>query len=61
MIIFVIPLVGALDTVALGAGLVDVLRAAVGGVCGEVGFSNFGIDAGVGVGRDGADTPIVSS
>ena len=59
-VIFVIPLVGALDTGALEADLVDVLRAAVGGVCGEVG-PDFGIDAAVGVGRDGADTPIVSS
>ena len=57
---FIIPLVGALDTVALEADLVDVLRAAVG-VCGEVGFPNFGIDAAVGVGRDGEGTPIVSS
>jgi hypothetical protein len=58
---FVIPLVGALDTVALEADLVDVLRAAVG-VCGEVGFPNFSIDAAVGVGReDGVGTPIVSS
>lgn len=56
-VIFVIPLVGALDTVALEAGLVD----AVGGVCGEVGFPNFGIDAAVGVGRDGVGIPIVSS
>lgn len=56
----IIPLVGALDTVALEADLVDVLRAAVG-VCGEVGFLNFGIDAAVGVGRDGVGTPIVSS
>ena len=54
---FVIPLVGTLDTVALEAGLVG----AVWGVCGEVGFPNFGIDAAVGVGRDGVGTPIVSS
>lgn len=60
-VIFVIPLVGALDTIALEVSLVDVLRTAVGGVCKGVGFPNFGIDAAVGVGRDGSDTPIVSS
>ena len=47
--------------VALEAGLVDVLRAAVGGVCGEVGLSKFGIVAAVGVWRDGEGAPIVSS
>lgn len=58
---FVVPLVGTLDTVALKADLVDVLRAVVG-VCGEVGFPNFSIDAAVGVGReDGVGAPIVSS
>jgi hypothetical protein len=57
---FVIPLAGGLDTVALEADLVDVLRAAVG-VHGEVGFPIFGIDAAVGVGRDGSSTPIVGS
>ena len=57
---FTIPLGGALDTVALEADLADVLRAAVG-VCGEVGFPNFGIDAAVGVGRDDGGTLIVSS
>lgn len=44
---------------ALEANL-DELRAAVG-VCGEVGFPNFCIDAAVGVGRDSVGTPIVSS
>ena len=57
---YVIPLV-ALDTVALEAGLVDVFRAALEGVCGEVGFPNFGIDVAVGVWRDGVGTPTVSS
>ena len=57
-VILVNPLVGAFDTVALEAGLVD---AAVGGVCGDAEFPNFGIDAEVGVGREGVGTPIVSS
>ena len=51
---------GALNTVALEADLVDVLRAAVG-VCGEVGFPNFCMVAAVGVWRDGVGTPIVRS
>jgi hypothetical protein len=57
-VIFVNPLIGVLDTVALEVGLVD---AAVGGVCGEAGFPNFGTDAAVGVEREGVGTPIVSS